>query len=55
MQVTDNGKPLWTIQPAANEENDEQRGRAIDEILDDVLQGRRSDVSLSGIIDDSRR
>jgi hypothetical protein len=33
VQVTDNGKPLWVIQPAAQEEEDVERARAIDELL----------------------
>ena len=38
VQVTDNGKPLWILQPANGADADEaERWRAIDEILDEVL------------------
>ena len=30
VQVTDNGKPLWVIQPAAQEAENPERARAID-------------------------
>lgn len=55
VQVTDNGKPLWVIQPAATEEDDEERARAIDELLDEALRAPRSKISLSKILDESRR
>ena len=55
VQVTDNGKPLWVIQPAAREENDEERARAIDELLDEVLRSPRSKTSLSEILEKERR
>ena len=40
VQVTDNGKPLWVIQPAVQEEEDADRARAIDELLDEALRAR---------------
>jgi hypothetical protein len=55
VQVTDNGKPLWVIQPAAREEDDEERARAIDELLEDALRAPRSKVSLSEVLDKDRR
>jgi len=55
VQVTDNGKPLWVIQPAAQEEEDPQRARAIDELLDEALRARRSKISLSEILEKERR
>jgi antitoxin (DNA-binding transcriptional repressor) of toxin-antitoxin stability system len=58
VQVTDNGRPLWLIQPAvpkSSEESEEQRRREIDEMLDEVLRGPRSKISLSKIVLDSRR
>jgi hypothetical protein len=55
VQVTDNGKPLWVIQPAAREDNDEEHARAIDELLDEVLRSPRSKTSLSEILEKERR
>ena len=55
VQVTDNGKPLWVIQPAVTVENEERRRREIDEVLDEVLRGPRSKISLSQIVLESRR
>ena len=55
VQVTDNGKPLWLIQPAEREEDDEERARAIDELLNETLQAPRSKVSLSEILERERR
>ena len=56
VQVTDNGEPLWILQPATASKADEaERIRAIDEILDEVLKEKPSKISLSRILDDSRR
>ncbi len=55
VQVTDNGKPLWVIQPAAQVEEDAERARAIDELLDEALRAPRSNISLSEILDKERR
>ena len=55
VQVTDNGKPLWVIQPAAREEEDPERARAIDELLDEALRAPRSKFSLSEILERERR
>jgi antitoxin (DNA-binding transcriptional repressor) of toxin-antitoxin stability system len=55
VQVTDNGKPLWVIQPAAREEDDEERARAIDELLDEALRAPRSKISLAEILEQDRR
>jgi len=57
VQVTDNGSPLWVIQPAASEdpEDEAQRRRAIDEILQEVLREPRSKISLSRVLLESRR
>jgi hypothetical protein len=55
VQVTDNGKPLWVIQPAAHEEEDAERARAIDELLDETLHAPRSNISLSEILEKERR
>ena len=55
VQVTDNGKPLWVIQPARTVEDEERRIREIDEVLDEVLRSPRSKISLSKIVLESRR
>ena len=56
VQVTDNGKPLWILQPAnGTVADEEERRRAIDEILDEVLREKPSKISLSRILDESRR
>jgi hypothetical protein len=56
VQVTDNGRPLWILQPALGTETDEaERCRAIDEILDEVLREKTSNISLSKIVLESRR
>jgi hypothetical protein len=56
VQVTDNGHPLWILQPANGTDADEAaRCRAIDEILDEVLRERPSTISLSTIVLESRR
>ena len=56
VQVTDNGEPLWILQPAAGTDADEaERRRAIDEILDEVLREKPSKISLSKIVLESRR
>ena len=56
VQVTDNGHPLWIIQPANGTEADEEkRCREIDELLDEVLRQKPSKISLSKIVLESRR
>jgi len=56
VQVTDKGRPLWILQPANGTREDEvERRRAIDEILDEVLREKPSKIRLSDIIKDSRR
>lgn len=55
VQVTDNGQPLWVIQPAVTQDDEERRRREIDELLDEVLRGPRSKISLSKIVLESRR
>ena len=56
VQVTDNGEPLWILQPAIGTDADEaERRRAIDEILDEVLREKPSKISLSEIVLESRR
>ena len=54
--VTDNGRPLWVLQPAEEATSDkDRRRREIDEVLDEVLRGPRSKISLSKIVLESRR
>jgi len=55
VRVTDNGKPLWVIQPAAQEAEDADRARAIDELLDEALHAPRSPVSAVALLEESRR
>jgi hypothetical protein len=55
VQVTDNGKPLWIIQAAPQEEDDAERARAIDELLDEALRAPRSKISISEILEKERR
>ena len=56
VQVTDNGEPLWILQPANGTEADEEkRRREIDEVLDEVLREKPSKISLSQIVLESRR
>jgi len=55
VQVTDNGRPLWVIQPAATEQSDPGRAAAIDELLDAALRSPRSSVSSATLLEESRR
>lgn len=56
VQVTDNGHPLWILQPANGTDADEEkRRREIDEILDEVRRQKPSKISLSKIVLESRR
>jgi hypothetical protein len=55
VQVTDNGRPLWVIQPAIREEEDLDRARAIDALLDEALSAPRSPVSAAALLEESRR
>jgi len=56
VQVTDNGEPLWILQPANGTEVDqERRRREIEEELAEVLRGPRSKMPLSKIVLESRR
>jgi hypothetical protein len=56
VQVTDNGQPLWILQPAHGTETTEiGRRRAIDEILDEVLREKLSKISAAKLLEDSRR
>jgi hypothetical protein len=55
VQITDNGRPLWIVQPAVVSPNDPERARAIDALLDEVLREPVSTVSLSKLVKDGRR
>ena len=56
VQVTDNGRPLWVLQPADGSADDEaERRRAIDEIFDEVLRERPSKISAVRLLEESRR
>ena len=56
VQVTDNGEPLWILQPANGTDLDEtERRRAIDEILDEVLRDKPSKISAAQLLEESRR
>ena len=56
VQVTDNGEPLWILQPANGTDADEaERRRAIDEILDEVLREKPSKISAAKLLEESRR
>ncbi len=54
--VTDNGKPLWVLQPANGTVADhEERQLAIDEVLDELMRELPSKTDLSKIVIESRR
>jgi len=55
VQITDNGHPLWIVQPAIARRDDPERAKAIDELLDEVLRGPISSVSLSRLVKNGRR
>lgn len=56
VQVTDNGRPLWILQPANGTEADEEkRRREIEELFDEVRRLPRSKIPLSKIVLESRR
>ena len=55
VQVTEYGEPLWILQPVNGAEDESERLRLTDEILDEVLQGRPSMVSAVRLLEESRR
>jgi hypothetical protein len=56
VQVTDNGAPLWVIQPAhGTNAGDKRRRQEIEAELAAVHRGPRSKIPLSRIILESRR
>jgi len=55
VQVTDNGQPLWVLQPANGSDMDEaDRRREIEKIFQEVLRERHG-LSASRILEESRR
>ena len=55
VQVTDNGQSLWILQPAQTPADEEERIRATDAILDEVLRERPSEISAVRLLEESRR
>ena len=55
VQVTDRGEPLWIVQPVVNGHDEEERLRATNEILDEVLRERPSKISAARLLLESRR
>ena len=55
VQVTDNGEPLWILRSADGIADEEERLRATDEILDEVLREKPSKISAAKLLEESRR
>jgi hypothetical protein len=57
VQVTDKGEPLWVLHPAATnvDGDDDERLRATNEILDEVLNEQPSKMSAVKLLEESRR
>lgn len=55
VQVTDNGQPLWIIKAAQSVSDEEKRGRAIDQVLGEVLAASPSHISAAELLEQSRR
>jgi hypothetical protein len=55
VQVTDNGEPLWILRPVNGTDDEAERLRATDEILDEVLRERPSKISAARLLEESRR
>jgi hypothetical protein len=55
VRVTDNGQPLWIIQPAVTKDDEKRRRHDLEEELADILQEAPSKIPLSKIILSSRR
>jgi hypothetical protein len=55
VQVTDNGEPLWILHPANDADDEAERLRATDEILDEVLCEKPSKISAAKLLEESRR
>jgi hypothetical protein len=55
VQVTDNGKLLWTIAGVLATGNESRRRQDLDELLDEVLHEPRGRTSAARLLDESRR
>ncbi len=56
VQITDDGEPLWILQPANGTDADElERRRAIDQIFDELLREPPSKISAARLLEESRR
>jgi hypothetical protein len=55
VQITDNGEPLWILQPAQTTAGEQERLRATNEILDEVLREHPSKISAVRLLEESRR
>jgi hypothetical protein len=55
VRVTDNGENLWIIQSVGVSDDEENRRKATNEILDEVLRGRPSKISAVKLLEESRR
>ncbi len=55
VQVTDNGEPLWILQPANGGGDEKERIRATDGVLNEVLLERPSKISAARLLEESRR
>ncbi len=53
--ITDNGNPLWIVQPATPRPGNLERAKAIDAVLSDALREPVSTVSLSSLVKAGRR
>lgn len=55
VQVTDRGEPLWILQSADGAGNEDERVRATDEVLEEVLRDPPSKISAVRLLEESRR
>lgn len=56
VEVTDHGRPLWILRSAQGTKTEEaERRRGIDEILDEVLREKPSEISAVELLEKSRR
>ena len=55
VRVTDNGEPLWLLQPADGSPDEEERRYAAEEILSEVLHEKPSRISAVRLLEESRR
>jgi hypothetical protein len=55
IEVTDRGEPLWIVHPVVNGQDEEERCRVTNEILDEVLREPPSKISAVRLLEESRR